>query len=230
MHSIEHVLDLGPGELIQLLDGFQSVSRVPDAESVSIVPSYGALQDLKARWGVPLDDGMQRSQIVATYEVTETNATKKIRMVLTAQRNGIDRLVIAFERLHAEDRFELLHGAQHGRSEKYDEDGIAYELLFPRPLARGELAIIEVQYKNPRSGKQANQCNLYVTRHADLVTLNVRFNFDNAPVKVLRTLNHLDAAGAMVTRRREIPLHGVTVQATLADVAVGHVQIAWEDE
>lgn len=97
-------------------------------------------------------------------------------------------------------------------------------------MARGELAIIEIQYTNPRTERQPNEYNLYVTRHADLVTLNVRFDCDDVPVKVFRTLNHLDAAGAMVTRRREIPLHGVTVEATLADVAVGHVQIAWEDE
>lgn len=228
LRSIEHILELDPGELVRLVANFQEIGRVPPAE-ITVIPLCRELERLHDSWGLPQDDGLHRSQVISTYEIGKTQSKNVMRFVLEAERNGADRSTVAFNQHKDDIALEILHGATLGRTAHLHGHYMAFELLLPRPLERGELAVVELTHTNALNDDFRNCYELFVTHRTDLLALSLKFTTPTPPKSVTRSLMNLDSMGALITHRRDIKLKGSTAQATLADVNVGRLRIEWED-
>ncbi|MFG1647144.1 XRE family transcriptional regulator [Amycolatopsis sp. NPDC049252] len=148
VRQLEVVLDVPPGSLVALL-GSPRPRRSTAAEIGRFWPDGGridaAVSDVDTRWDERLTRISQHD--VVTVGPDREELAFHSRQVLRAEADGPDRWVVILH-LDEHDRplpeVRSLRGCRAGRSVHKPEDGLlVVELLFGRPLVRGETVITE---------------------------------------------------------------------------------------
>jgi hypothetical protein len=148
VRQLEVVLDVPPGSLVALL-GSPRARRSTAAEIGRFWPDGGridaAVSDVDTRWDERLTRISQHDVVTVGPDREELEFHS--RQVLRAEADGPDRWVVILH-LDEHDRplpeVRSLRGCQAGRSVHKPEDGLlVVELLFGRPLVRGETVITE---------------------------------------------------------------------------------------
>jgi hypothetical protein len=148
VRQLEAVLEVPPGSLVALL-GSSRVPRSTAAEIGRFWPDGGridaAVSDVDTRWDERLTRISQHDIVTVGPDREELEFHS--RQVLRAEADGPDRWVVI---LHLDDHdrplpeVRSLRGCHAGRSVHKPEDGLlVVELLFGRPLVRGETVITE---------------------------------------------------------------------------------------
>ncbi|SDO71673.1 XRE family transcriptional regulator [Lentzea jiangxiensis] len=149
---LEHILRVPPGHLSELLDPPRPRGRWLRGAPAPVsafwpvpAPVEHALHDLDTQW----DDQLLRvsQQDFVTIGADRTERVFRSRQVLSASMNGPDRWVVI---LHADDRdhpsplVKALKNCTVGRVVQEPAEGLLVaELLFERPLRKGESVVIE---------------------------------------------------------------------------------------
>jgi hypothetical protein len=154
---LEHILQVPPGHLSGLLGAPRArgrwLRRAPEAMSAfwpSPAPVEDALQDLDTQW----DDQLIRvsQQDFVTIGADRTERTFRSRQVLSASMNGPDRWVVIMH-IDEHDRplpsVRALKNCRVGQVVQDPSQGLlVVELLFERPLRKGESIVIEHELVN----------------------------------------------------------------------------------
>lgn len=148
VRQLEAVLEVPPGSLVTLL-GATRPRRPAAAEIGRFWPDGGridaAVSDVDTRWDERLTRLSQHD--VVTVGPDREELAFHSRQVLRAEADGPDRWVVILH-LDEHDRplpeVRSLRGCHLGRSVHQPEDGLlVVELLFGRPLVRGETVLTE---------------------------------------------------------------------------------------
>jgi hypothetical protein len=148
LRQLEAVLELPPGSLVALL-GPPRVRRSAPAGISRFWPDGrlvdAAVSDVDTRWDERLTRLSQHDVVTVGPDRDEREFHS--RQVLRAEADGPDRWVVILH-LDEHDRplpeLRGLRGCRMGRSVHRPEDGLlVVELLFARPLARGETVLTE---------------------------------------------------------------------------------------
>jgi transcriptional regulator with XRE-family HTH domain len=150
LRRLEAVLEVPPGSLVALLGPPRArPRRTGAAELARFWPDGGrvdaAVSDVDTRWDERLTRLSQHD--VVTVGPGREELEFRSRQVLRAEADGPDRWVVILH-LDEHDRplpeLRGLRGCRAGRSVDRPEDGLlVVELLFARPLARGETVLTE---------------------------------------------------------------------------------------
>ncbi|WP_410661413.1 helix-turn-helix domain-containing protein [Amycolatopsis sp. lyj-112] len=159
LHHLERVLEVPPGSLTALLgpprargrwparaDGLTEIGRFwPDRTQID-----AAVSEVDTRWDERLTR-ISQHDVVSVGPGHEELAFRS-RQVLRAEADGPDRWVVIVH-IDEHDRplplLTALRGCRPGRSVHRPEDGLlVVELLFDRPLAKGETVITEHTLEN----------------------------------------------------------------------------------
>jgi hypothetical protein len=187
---LEQVLGLDAGTLLQTLPATRDrVRRTPVRELGALWPEpsrMDMLGRLDTRWDADLDR-------VTLHDVLRIGPDRRqvgltVRQVLRARVDGPDRRVV----MHSQDdttaalpQIEVVKGCELGRVEWSPQDGVVgAELVFFRPLRRGETAIVEYQLVSPSPGALDTE---YVRRLRSPLReylLEVEFHPDARPASV----------------------------------------------
>lgn len=149
---LEDVLALERGHLRRTLPLTRERPRrcvVRDLDDLWPDPGHAeVLHRLDTRWDAELDR-------VTLHDVLRLGADRRqhsltVRQVMRARSDGPDRRVV----MHCQDdisvglpEFRAIQGCELGRVERSVEHGVAgAELLFHRPLARGETVVVEYEF------------------------------------------------------------------------------------
>lgn len=182
---LEDVLRLPPGALAGLLGPPRPRGRwlPPDGDHPGLAQAWSDRHDLTAafaaldtRW----DDSLTR---LSCHNRVDVGADRRVlsmtsRRLLRAEADGADRW-IALYRLDAPGPlpyFRVAAPARLGTVLELPEEGLAAaELLFDRPLARGETVIVDytVEHRDPRPYSQRAETTIHVPMREHL--LEVRF-------------------------------------------------------
>jgi hypothetical protein len=152
---LEHILQVPPGHLSELLAPSQSRGRrlrTAPAPMSQFWPSpvEHALHELDTQW----DDQLIRvsQQDFVTVGADRTERTLRSRQVLSASMNGPDRWVVILHADQPGQPLPLLNALKHCRVGQQVRDGargfVVAELLFDRPLRSGESIVIEHELVN----------------------------------------------------------------------------------
>jgi hypothetical protein len=154
---LEHILQLPPGHLSELLGPSQSRGRwlrKAPAPMSAFWPSSAhvehALHDLDTQW----DDQLIRvsQQDFVTIGADRTERTLRSRQVLSASMNGPDRWVVILHSDAYDRPLPLVNALKNCRVGRQVRDGaqgfLVAELLFDRPLRKGESVVIEHELVN----------------------------------------------------------------------------------
>lgn len=156
--QLEEVLDLPTGQLLHTLPLTRDRPRksaVTDLDE--LWPEQRAaemLGRLDTRWDAELDRVTLHDIVRIGPDRRQTSLT--VRQVLRARTDGPDRRVV----MHSQDdrsvgvaEFRAVQGCELGRVERSAETGVAgAELLFHRPLTRGETVVVEYDATFPTPG------------------------------------------------------------------------------
>lgn len=188
---LEEVLALDPGTLLQTLPATRDRMRRTPARELDVLwpePSrIDILGRLDTRWDADLDR-------VTLHDVLRIGPDRRqvgltVRQLLRARVDGPDRRVV----MHSQDdataplpTIEVVQGCRLGRVERSHQDGVVgAELVFFRPLRRGETVIVEYQLASPSPGPMDTE---YVRRLRSPMReylLEVEFDPDALPSSVL---------------------------------------------
>ena len=155
---LEQVLGLAPGTLLHTLPATRDrVRRTPVRELGVLWPEpsrIDILGRLDTRWDADLDR-------VTLHDVLRIGPDRRqvgltVRQVLRARVDGPDRRVV----MHSQDdtaaalpEIKVVQGCELGRVEWRPQDGVVgAELVFFRPLRRGETVIMEYELVSPSPG------------------------------------------------------------------------------
>jgi hypothetical protein len=187
---LEHVLGLAPGTLLHTLPATRDrVRRTPVRELGVLWPEpsrIDILGRLDTRWDADLDR-------VTLHDVLRIGPDRRqvgltVRQVLRARVDGPDRRVV----MHSQDdtaaalpEIKVVQGCELGRVEWSPQDGVVgAELVFFRPLRRGETVIVEYELVSPSPGALDTE---YVRRLRSPLReylLEVEFHPDARPASV----------------------------------------------
>lgn len=145
---LEEILDLDAGTLLATLPSTRERARRAEVVGLDAVwperPQTTVLERLDTRWDEELDRVSLHDVLVIGADRRQESLT--VRQVLRARRDGPDRRVV----LHCHDdpagalpSIEPLQGCRVGALETDDVGVTGAELVFPRPLRRGESHIVE---------------------------------------------------------------------------------------
>lgn len=155
---LEQVLGLAPGTLLHTLPATRDrVRRTPVRELGVLWPEpsrIDILGRLDTRWDADLDR-------VTLHDVLRIGPDRRqvgltVRQVLRARVDGPDRRVV----MHSQDdtaaalpEIKVVQGCELGRVEGSPQDGVVgAELVFFRPLRRGDTVIVEYELVSPSPG------------------------------------------------------------------------------
>lgn len=209
LHHLEQVLEVPPGSLAALLppprargkwtgraDGLPEIGRFwPDRGRID-----AAVSDVDTRWDQRLTRISQHD--VVTVGPGREELAIRSRQVLRAEADGPDRWVVILH-IDEHDRplpaLRSLRGCRPGRSVHRPEDGLlVVELLFERPLARGETVITEHTLVNRRPCPIATNYERKFRLPVREYVLEIRFSPKALPV-LCRRYSELDGQSAEFT-------------------------------
>lgn len=145
---LEEILDLHPGALLTTLPSSRDRARRAEVVGLDAVwpepPCTGVLGRLDTRWDEELDR-------ISVHEVLVMDANRRqetltVRQVLRARVDGPDRRVVLH--CHEDPRAGLssihpVQGCRLGPVHTDRNNVVGAELVFPRPLRRGETHLLE---------------------------------------------------------------------------------------
>ncbi|MBP2475933.1 transcriptional regulator with XRE-family HTH domain [Crossiella equi] len=223
LRHLEEVLAVPPGTLVDLLGprrprgGLRRVADTPGIGAFWPVPEAveDAVRALDTRWDERLTRLSQQDVVRVGAHREELSFTS--RQVLRAEADGPDRWVLILhldEHDHALPEVRALRHCRVGRQVEDEATGLLVaELLFPRPLRRGETIITEHELRNrapfPLATNYERKFRLPVREYV----LEVRFDPAAPPARCHRygrTEDGLERAEA-VALDEEHSVHGVAV-------------------
>lgn len=184
---LEDVLSLDRGQLRRALPLTRERQRrctVRDLEELWPEPNHAeVLRRLDTRWDADLD----RVTLHDVFRLgpDRRQASLTVRMVMRARCDGPDRRVV----LHSQDdpsasllSFRAIQGCELGRVESNAEHGVTgAELLFHRPLRRGETVVVEYELAAQGPGPLESDCTRRLRMPMREYLLQVEFHPDALP-------------------------------------------------
>ncbi|MBY8848551.1 hypothetical protein [Saccharothrix longispora] len=152
VRHLEEVLDVPPGSLTALLGAPRARGRTkrpfhgPSLEEMW--PARARLGPLLSRVDTDTDEALTRISLHVQVEVAADRGlrTVRTRQVLRANRDGVDRWLTVQDTTENGPAPSIvpLRSCRLGRVARDERTGVvAAELLFDRPLARGETIVVE---------------------------------------------------------------------------------------
>lgn len=180
--ELERVLNVPEGFLLARLHGpGPQPDWVEDAAGPQFPTPRSAVLDIMNRLDLSLDDGLHRVSLHDTAEVhaDRTAGLHVVRLVLRAEREGVDRFPVWYT---PDDRGAIPYvqarvNCRIGRM--YELRGIpavATEMVFDRPLRRGETIATEHAMESVRITVPQVQLARGLTRSAERITMEARFH------------------------------------------------------
>ena len=234
LDELERVLGAPPGQLRSALPPRARRGRSP-ALPAPVAPWTGPpeLVPLLARLGAttddlagPLNEPLSRRLHLSVDEHGHL-ASLSMSTLVRARRDGTTRIVDAGydDEAGAVPQVVAARGAQVGRFVHDPEARLsAYELLLPRPLAAGEVALLEYTEYFTRAAP-AHEVTLRATPETRDLVVRVEFHPDLVPAGLRgfhRADQHEEERGARL-RHSSAPV----VQLVFADPVPGFHGIAW---
>jgi hypothetical protein len=227
---LEEVLGLDPDALLRTVPVTRDRARRTPVRELDVLwpePSRkGILGRLDTRWDADLDR-------VTLHDVLRIGADRRqagltVRQVMRARVDGPDRRVV----MHSQDdttvslpAIRVVQGCELGRVEWSHEDGVVgAELVFFRPLRRGETVVVEYDLVSPVPGAADSE---YVRRLRSPMReylLEVEFHPDALPSSVV---------GFTEERRTSIeldPCHRGHLAHTDATPGTTGIRWTWDDD
>ncbi|MFD5244409.1 multiprotein-bridging factor 1 family protein [Amycolatopsis sp. NPDC058340] len=197
LRHLEQVLEIPPGSLTALLgpprargrwparaDGLPEIGRYwPDRTRID-----SAVSEVDTRWDERLTRISQHDVVFVGPGQEELSFQS--RQVLRAEADGPDRWVVIVhidEHDHPLPEVTALRGCRPGRSVLHPEDGLLVtELLFERPLAKGETVITEHTLVNSAPFPHATNYERKFRLPTREYVLEIRFSPGVLPVRCRR--------------------------------------------
>jgi transcriptional regulator with XRE-family HTH domain len=235
---LESVLEVPVGSLSGLLGPPRPrgrwLRRVPDSPDIGAFWPHPrqievAVQGVDTRWDERLTRISQQDRL--TVDATRGEHTTFSRQVLRAEADGPDRWVVILH-LDEHDRplpdVRPLHNCRLGRSISQPDSGILVaELLFDRPLVRGETIITEHELVNVAPYPLATNYERKFRLPVREFVLEVCFDPSAVPVRCVR-FARTDGAAEVA---REVAIDGAsTVHGVALNFGPGSYGFRWEWE
>jgi len=224
LRILERVLEVPPGSLTALLPPPRARGRWPrqvpaSAELGRFWPHRevvdDAVRDVDTRWDERLSR-ISQHDVVMVGPGREERAIRS-RQVLRADADGPDRWVAILhldEHDRALPRLRSLRGCRPGRTVHRPEDGLlVVELLFDRPLARGETVLTEHTLVNQAPCPVATNYERKFRFPVREYVLEIRFSPSAIPVRCEQFTCEDDASArsVAVTPGESGSVHGVAL-------------------
>ncbi len=222
LRCLERVLEVPPGSLTALLGPPRARGRWP--RQVPASSELGrfwphrevvdeAVRDVDTRWDERLSR-ISQHDVVLVGPDREERAIRS-RQVLRAESDGPDRWV-AILHLDEHDRplpiLRSLRGCRPGRTVHRPEDGLlVVELLFDRPLARGETVLTEHTLANRAPCPPATNYERKFRFPVREYVLEVRFSPSALPVRCEQYSAEEGGADRVVPVTPDDSVHGVAL-------------------
>lgn len=231
VEHLEHVLDLDAGALIGLLGAPRPRGRAATREVIGFgdlwpEPLNDVLSSVDTTW----DTRLSRVSLHDRIEIGPDRAerTQSIRQVLRAEEDGVDRWVGIFEVDEPGSPLPVTRPVWNCSigtvNVDFDAGLSVTELIFPRPLARGETILTEHALDNPPPQPQSvmyeRRCRLPVKE----ILLEVRFDRAALPS---RCVHYTVVDGRERPRVLTLDAEG-SVHALANDFGPGRFGIRWE--
>ncbi|WP_228770367.1 XRE family transcriptional regulator [Actinokineospora alba] len=228
---LEQVLELDAGALISLLGAPRPRGRAATREVIGFgelwpEPLNNVLTDVDTSW----DTRLSRVSLHDRVEIgpDRTERTQSIRQVLRAEEDGVDRWVGIFEVDEPGTPLPVTRAVWNCRIGTVSVDleaGLSVtELVFPKPLARGETILTEHALDNPPPQPQSvmyeRRCRLPVKE----LLLEIRFDPSALPSKCV---HYTVVDGHERPRVLTLDAEG-SVHALANDFGPGRFGIRWE--
>ncbi|MGI5162844.1 helix-turn-helix domain-containing protein [Spirillospora sp. CA-253888] len=195
VRALEQILDVPPGSLVALLGPPRPrgrwVRHVPGALPYrEVCRVHGSVDRLLAQIGGPGDGGLEWLSCHERFRVGADRREVGVhtRLVLRARTDGVDRHVA----LHHNERGllpDVRRGAfcRLGRVRADPGEGVtAVELLFDRPLARGETCVVEYEFGYRDGGPLSTYYQRWFRFPAHEYLLQVHFDPAALPARCYR--------------------------------------------
>ena len=232
---LEEVLGLGPGALSRLLVPGRPRSRRTRSDPGSLGTIWGAdsvdraLRQVDTRW----ESALRQLSLHERLEADEAGRTTRmwVRQVIQATADGPDRWTFFFHRAghsHPLPRVQPLRGCRLGAVHADPAAGLmAAELLFPRPLARGEAVVIEHALVEPGPGPVTDQHRRRFRAPVREYVLEVEFTELTVPSRATHLWTPEGEAPEVIERRLDVDDHHRIVLVA-PDTSPGLHAVYWE--
>lgn len=183
---LEEILGLAPGVLRAALPGTRDRTRRVEVVGLDVMwpepPHTSVLQRLDTRWDEQLDRVSLHE--VLTIGRDRSQETLTVRQVLRARVDGPDRRVVLH--CHDDDRaglplIEPVQGCRIGPLHSHPAGVVGAELVFPRPLRRGETHVVEYRLVSGSPAPVECEYQRRLRLRMRVYVLEVQFHPDAVP-------------------------------------------------
>ncbi|NNM45865.1 hypothetical protein [Knoellia koreensis] len=227
--EVEDLLALRHGELSDRLGPSRRVppSRIPPfAGRVDVQPLLeAALADVGCPLPQPLtEESVQHLLELDAEGIPRTLAFRQVIRAMADNVAAMPTMVVAQEPAGDDATFHVVAGGHLGREVHRREDGIfVAEVVFDRPLERGETTIVEVRIDLPRDLSNDEFYEAYAVRRAGEVMVCVRFHPDRMPATVQR----YRVVDSVTISEDESPVRSTSHVYLAQDFGPGALGIRW---
>ncbi|MCP2166646.1 hypothetical protein [Goodfellowiella coeruleoviolacea] len=238
LRHLEDVLDLPVGTLGSLLGPprprGRTATRTGRALPVAALWRDRRVAALVAGLDTTADSALTR---ISQHDQVEIGADRslravRVRQVLRAERDAVDRWVLVFHGMSSANRLPEVRPVRSARLGRLTSDPalglLAAELLFPRPLRRGETTVVEYELVHTRPGPHPDDtfCRKFRLPVREYL-VEVRFAPAALPVRCLRQAHAPDGRPLAPTRIVAVAEDGFA-HAVVLDFGPGSVELRWE--
>lgn len=235
---LEKVLGLPPDALGELIRQPHLRGRPPrESRMIPIAISYhrGArVRELLAEVDLSFDEQLMRISQHDRLRVGRDRAQESlvVRQVLRATHDGPDRFVIAFwqDADHPLPQLRAMRGCVIGKVVPDSAANVLVaELMFDRPLSRGETVVTEHEFVSVSSppGDNTDWYGRSLRHQSRECLIEVDFHPGALPARCCETFAPVDDPERIIRRRLVIDSRG-SVHAVATGVGPGTLQISWD--
>ncbi|GAB3622493.1 hypothetical protein GCM10027418_05750 [Mariniluteicoccus endophyticus] len=232
--ELERVLDLNEGTLTSLASEERRRRSRHLADWEKVIPSADVAAGIITEMGMELPPGdLTRLTVHDTLTVDHdrTEATQLTRMVLRAERSGALRWPVVLEQ-DAETGVvadvNAVSSCTVGETVAIPERNLTVaEMILPRPLERGELAMVEFLVTFGRTNRQSFRIERSCVNPAREIALEARFPRDAEPRETVAFKRPQMEDGEDIDLR-EVTLDGHGAQFIVHDPDPGVYGLRWE--
>lgn len=231
--ELEGILDLEPGSLIELIRRTDGRTRHQLFPWQDVLPGEQVAEKIISDLGMEGTGRLSRVSVHDTVTLGEnrSEATQLTRMVLRAERSGVQNWPIVIQGDNAEEatpEIETTFGCYVGRSVEVPQHQLLVaEMRLPRPLHRGELAMVEYGIAAPPSQTPSFRLARHCPGPLREIVLAVQFVPEDLPASVQYYSAATNVEGDAPTDGKEIPVMDGQAQVVRLDVAPGIHGLTW---
>ena len=230
--ELEAVLQLEPGTLIQLIRTADGRTRHQVFAWQTVVPSGEQAEQILSEMGLQVSGRISRASVhdTLTLDAERCETSMLTRQVLRAERSGVQAFPVVYQQEGDEagaPEIEAIFGCRVGNVMELPEQRLMVaEMILPRPLQRGELALTEhlVAIKPAPSDLMTRS----IVDQVREVVMAIQFHPQAVPTSVeafvLSSINDPDAPETDVA---PVPVLDNQVQIVKLDAAPGVHGLRW---